>query len=578
MARMVKCAKLGKELPAIPYKPFNNELGQRIYDNVSLEAWKMWLEFSKMIVNEYRVDLTSASRVRSCCTSRRRSTSSARGRRCRPTTSRPRPSSRRPRANVRARGDILLVSCYEPGHQPQAIASAVAFLRGAGLRADLPRSRGRASGRGGGARLAAARLVVVLGARCTPRWRSGLRVAARVRRENPARAPLLLRPLRGAERGACSAGRRRRPRPRLRGAPGRARRALDRGGAAPPAAAPRRRRRAGAASLVPERDALPPLARYARLAIAGEQRVAGHVEATRGCKHLCRHCPIPPVYDGRFFAVPADIVLEDARRADRRRRAPHRLRRSRLPERAAATRCGSPGRCTRSTPRVTFSFTAKVEHIVAATARSFPELAAAGRAVRRERGRVAVGPRCSRRSPRGTARPTCREALAIVRGAGPLPAADVRRVHALDDARRLPGALPLHPRASGSRTRSTPCSSRSGCWSRPGSLLLGAARHRPVSGRARRGGAHLPLARTPTRAWTGSRPTSPRWSRRRRRGDEPPADDLRPHSPARGGRRRCPRRGAAPRAGIGRGPAPPPHLTEPWFCCAQPTRRQLGAV
>ena len=59
MARMVKCAKLGKELPGMAYKPFNNELGQRIYDGVSLEAWRMWLEFSKMIVNEYRLDLTS---------------------------------------------------------------------------------------------------------------------------------------------------------------------------------------------------------------------------------------------------------------------------------------------------------------------------------------------------------------------------------------------------------------------------------------------------------------------------------------------------------------------------------------
>ena len=59
MPRIVKCVKMGKELPAIPYKPFNNELGQRIYDNVSQEAWKGWLEFSKMIVNEYRVDLAS---------------------------------------------------------------------------------------------------------------------------------------------------------------------------------------------------------------------------------------------------------------------------------------------------------------------------------------------------------------------------------------------------------------------------------------------------------------------------------------------------------------------------------------
>jgi Fe-S cluster biosynthesis and repair protein YggX len=57
--RIVKCVKLGKELPGIVYKPFDNDLGQRIYDNVSQEAWRMWLEHSKMLVNEYRVDLTS---------------------------------------------------------------------------------------------------------------------------------------------------------------------------------------------------------------------------------------------------------------------------------------------------------------------------------------------------------------------------------------------------------------------------------------------------------------------------------------------------------------------------------------
>jgi len=60
MARLVKCVKLQRELPGLPYKPFEDELGQRLYDNVSLEAWKMWLEHSKMIVNEYRVDLASS--------------------------------------------------------------------------------------------------------------------------------------------------------------------------------------------------------------------------------------------------------------------------------------------------------------------------------------------------------------------------------------------------------------------------------------------------------------------------------------------------------------------------------------
>ena len=55
MARMVKCAKLGKELPGMAFKPWNNELGQRIYDNISQDAWKMWLEHFKMIMNEYRL-------------------------------------------------------------------------------------------------------------------------------------------------------------------------------------------------------------------------------------------------------------------------------------------------------------------------------------------------------------------------------------------------------------------------------------------------------------------------------------------------------------------------------------------
>ena len=52
---MVKCVKLGKELPGIPYKPFSNELGQRIYENVSAQAWKLWEERMKMILNEYRL-------------------------------------------------------------------------------------------------------------------------------------------------------------------------------------------------------------------------------------------------------------------------------------------------------------------------------------------------------------------------------------------------------------------------------------------------------------------------------------------------------------------------------------------
>ncbi len=54
--RMVKCVKFGKEMPGLDRVPWKGELGQRIYDNVSKEAWKLWLEHSKMIVNEYRLN------------------------------------------------------------------------------------------------------------------------------------------------------------------------------------------------------------------------------------------------------------------------------------------------------------------------------------------------------------------------------------------------------------------------------------------------------------------------------------------------------------------------------------------
>lgn len=59
MPRIVKCIKLGQDLPGVVYKPFNNDLGQRIFASVSQQAWMMWVEFSKKIVNEYRLDLTS---------------------------------------------------------------------------------------------------------------------------------------------------------------------------------------------------------------------------------------------------------------------------------------------------------------------------------------------------------------------------------------------------------------------------------------------------------------------------------------------------------------------------------------
>jgi radical SAM superfamily enzyme YgiQ (UPF0313 family) len=65
---------------------------------------------------------------------------------------------------------------------------------------------------------------------------------------------------------------------------------------------------------VPVRESLPSLDRYATLQQGRERRLVGYTEASRGCKHRCRHCPIVPVYDGRFRIVPADVVLEDISR------------------------------------------------------------------------------------------------------------------------------------------------------------------------------------------------------------------------------------------------------------------------
>jgi len=65
---------------------------------------------------------------------------------------------------------------------------------------------------------------------------------------------------------------------------------------------------------VPDRRALPLLGTYAKLDMGdGRQRTIGYTEATRGCRHLCRHCPIVPVYGGRFRVVQRDVVLADIR-------------------------------------------------------------------------------------------------------------------------------------------------------------------------------------------------------------------------------------------------------------------------
>ncbi len=115
---------------------------------------------------------------------------------------------------------------------------------------------------------------------------------------------------------------------------------------------------------VPSRRGLAPLDRYARLELGdGTSKGVGAVETTRGCLHLCRHCPIPPIYQGRFFAIPEETVLSDVRQ---------------LVEAGAShidfadpDFLNGPGHALSIAralhgefPRLSFNFTAKIEHLV----------------------------------------------------------------------------------------------------------------------------------------------------------------------------------------------------------------------
>lgn len=125
-----------------------------------------------------------------------------------------------------------------------------------------------------------------------------------------------------------------------------------------------------------DRSGLPALDRYAKLLIGDEERVAGYTEASRGCLHACRHCPLPAAYGGRFFIVPVETVLADvASQVDAGARHvtfgdPDFLN---GPGHALAVVRGMRERF----PGVSFDVTAKVEHLLRHRA-LLPELAAAG--------------------------------------------------------------------------------------------------------------------------------------------------------------------------------------------------------
>ena len=114
---------------------------------------------------------------------------------------------------------------------------------------------------------------------------------------------------------------------------------------------------------LPERSKLPPLAEYAHFIENGLRYQAGYVESSRGCLHTCTHCPVVPVYGGRFFIVPAAVVLADIRQQveagarhisfgdpDFLNGPGHALKIARALHQAH--------------PLVTFDFTTKVEHLL----------------------------------------------------------------------------------------------------------------------------------------------------------------------------------------------------------------------
>ena len=116
--------------------------------------------------------------------------------------------------------------------------------------------------------------------------------------------------------------------------------------------------------LVPDRAHLPVLSRYPKLVLNSGKRRVGYTEASRGCKHLCRHCPVVPIYNGTFRIVQPEVVLEDIRRQ--------------IAAGAEHITFGDPDflngpkhanriieQFHAEFPSITYDFTAKVEHLLA---------------------------------------------------------------------------------------------------------------------------------------------------------------------------------------------------------------------
>jgi radical SAM superfamily enzyme YgiQ (UPF0313 family) len=112
----------------------------------------------------------------------------------------------------------------------------------------------------------------------------------------------------------------------------------------------------------PARDLITHRAHYAQLALGEERREVGYTQTTRGCKHLCRHCPLPPAYAGSFYALPPGDVMADI--------AALVARGARHITFADPDFLNGPGHALRVTramaerfPTLTFDYTAKIEHL-----------------------------------------------------------------------------------------------------------------------------------------------------------------------------------------------------------------------
>ena len=211
---------------------------------------------------------------------------------------------------MRGPGEILIVSCYELGRQPVAAATGLAELRRSGF---APAALDVSVQEMDDEALRRARLVAI-----SVPMHTALRLGVRVAQRAPLDAHVCFFGLYAQlnaehllERHADSIVGAEADVPLRMLAE-----ALERGGpldvagvrTAAGAPTPHSRRRDAP---VPSRTGLPVLERYARLEIGDEKRLVASVEASRGCKHLCRHCPIVPVYRGRFVAVPRETVLAD---------------------------------------------------------------------------------------------------------------------------------------------------------------------------------------------------------------------------------------------------------------------------